>query len=100
MSDWLKLFAIIGLIVALVGPTLKVWLERQRPPADTLIREHLLDRYIVTLLSGESFSGLLAQVDDRTVVLRDVTVMSANNATVDGELVLRRDTVAYIQRPS
>jgi small nuclear ribonucleoprotein (snRNP)-like protein len=95
MTVWLQLATLFGLVVLLIAPVV-----RRKPPTDTLIREHLLDRYIVTLLSGESFSGLLAQVDDRTVVLRDVTVMSANNATVDGELVLRRDTVAYIQRPS
>lgn len=90
--------AILGLTVALLVPTVRVLLERRRP-GDVLLREHLLERYVVTIASGETFSGLLAQVDDRTVVLRDVKVLSANDSPVDGELILRRESIAYLQRP-
>lgn len=67
---------------------------------DQLLQQHLLERYVVTLLSGESFSGLLAAVDDRTLVLRDVEVLSANAAKADGDVVLRREAIAYMQRPT
>lgn len=90
--------AILGLTVALLVPSVRVLLERRRP-GDVLLREHLLERYVVTIASGETFSGLLAQVDDRTVVLRDVKVLSANDSPVDGELILRRESIAYLQRP-
>lgn len=90
--------AILGLTVALLVPSVRVLLERRRP-GDVLLREHLLERYVVTIASGETFSGLLAQVDDRSVVLRDVKVLSANDSPVDGELILRRESIAYLQRP-
>lgn len=70
-------------------------------PADRLLQERLRERFIVTTASGESFDGLLVEVDDRTVVMRDVSVLKADGAVtpVDGEVILRRDAVAYMQRP-
>jgi hypothetical protein len=68
---------------------------------DVLMRDRLKERFVVTAVSGEAFAGLLIDVDDRTVVLRDVSVLKADGAQlpVDGELVLRRDAIAYMQRP-
>lgn len=85
-------------VAVLIGPPVYALAWRARTPADRLLGEHLLERYVVTLLSGESFSALLARVDGRTIVLREATVLTANNSPVDGELILRRDAVAYMQR--
>lgn len=74
---------------------------QHRTPADRLLTEHLLDRYLVTIAAGETFSGLLSAVDGRTVVLTEVRVLTkdGSSAAVDGEVVLRRDSISYMQRP-
>lgn len=63
--------------------------------------ERLRERFIVTTLDGETFTGLLTDVDSRTVVLVDAGVMrEAGSVTpVDGEVVLARDAIAYMQKP-
>lgn len=68
---------------------------------DRLLRDRLRDRFVVTLATGESFDGLLSAVDDRTVVLVDASVIREGGGltAVDGEVVFRRDAVAYMQRP-
>ena len=70
-------------------------------PSDRLLQDHLLTRYVVTIASGETFDGLLAAVDTRTLVLRDVGVLKVDGGLtpVDGDVVLRRDAVSYMQRP-
>ena len=70
-------------------------------PSDRLLRDHLLTRYVVTIASGETFDGLLASVDARTLVLRDVGVLKVDGGLtpVDGDVVLRRNAVSYMQRP-
>ena len=70
-------------------------------PSDRLLRDHLLTRYVVTVASGETFDGLLAAVDARTLVLRQVGVLKVDGGLtpVDGDVVLRRDAVSYMQRP-
>ena len=70
-------------------------------PSDRLLRGHLLTRYVVTIASGETFDGLLAAVDTRTLILRDVGVLKVDGGLtpVDGDVVLRRDAVSYMQRP-
>jgi hypothetical protein len=70
--------------------------------ADELLRERLRERFVVTLTQdGETFDGLLAHVDDRTVVLVDASALGPDGSRlpVDGELLLRRDAIAYLQRP-
>lgn len=70
---------------------------------DRLLRERLCDKVVVTLKSGPSFSGVLFKVDDRTVILRDTQALEAGPgggpAAVDGELVLFRSDIDYLQRP-
>jgi hypothetical protein len=69
-------------------------------PADRLLADRLHDRFVVTTATGESFDGLLIDVDDKTVVLRDAsTFHEGNRVAVDGEVVLRRDAIAYMQKP-
>jgi hypothetical protein len=71
-----------------------------RRSRDRLVRDSLRERFVVTLTDGTSFEGLLAEADDRTVVLVDAWALSASGrAEVDGRLFLPRDHVAYMQVP-
>jgi hypothetical protein len=69
--------------------------------ADRLLRDRLRDRFVVTTVDDRTFDGLLAAIDERSVVLVEAAAIAANGdrAPVDGELILRRDQVAYLQRP-
>lgn len=95
------LACLILLILLVIVSALLLW-RSQPAPADVLMREHLLERYVVTVDAGETFSGLLAAVDDRTLVLRDVRVLLKDTTTspVDGDIFLRRESVSYLQRPT
>ena len=70
---------------------------------DRLLRERLCDKVVVTLKSGSSFSGVLFKVDDRALILRDTQALGAahngDHLAVDGELVLFRTDIEYLQRP-
>ncbi|MCW2494655.1 hypothetical protein [Jatrophihabitans sp.] len=67
---------------------------------DRLIRQVLRERFVVTLRSGESFDGLLLDVDDKTFRLGDAAALDGRNrALVDGELYIPRGDVVYLQRP-
>lgn len=85
----------VGLIVAAV---VVVGVGRDR-----LLRERLCDKVVVTLKSGSAFSGVLFKVDDRAVILRDTQALGAapngDHVAVDGELVLFRTDIDFLQRP-
>jgi hypothetical protein len=70
---------------------------------DRLLRERLCDKVVITLKTGPSFSGVLFKVDDRAVILRDTQALGAahngDHLVVDGELVLFRTDIEYLQRP-
>lgn len=94
---------ILGCVCALLVLALVVVVAfRPRPtPVDELLAERLLERFVVTMSDGQAFGGLLRSVDARTLVLREAELLSGSqavNVPVDGELVLARDRVAYMQR--
>jgi small nuclear ribonucleoprotein (snRNP)-like protein len=69
-----------------------------------LIREHLRKRVIVTLKSGEAFGGVLFSADSEALVLREAVLLEVNGTDraaqpVDGELLVLRADVAYLQFP-
>lgn len=69
---------------------------------DRLVRHRMRARVIVTMKSGEAFSGVLIDADGRSFILRDAKALVDSNARpvpVDGELVLDRSQVDYMQRP-
>lgn len=67
---------------------------------DGLVRRALRSRFVVTLSGGESFEGLLIEVDERTLVLADAFLLDGRNKVkADGALYLPRDRVSYLQRP-
>ena len=100
------LVAVLVLVAAVVGGSVLL-LRRDTyipPPAesrDSLMVERCHERFLVTTLAGRTFNGLLAEVDDRTLVLLDCSVLKDDGAAVvvDGQVLLRRDAVAYMQKP-
>lgn len=67
---------------------------------DRLLRARLREEFVVTMRDGAAWRGVLYAVDDRSVVLRDAEAMTENaRGPVDGELILARDRIDYMQRP-
>lgn len=67
---------------------------------DRVLRAHLRERFVVTLLSGETFDGLLDRWDESTLEFVDAfAVTERARLEVDGRLFLSRTQVAYMQRP-
>jgi hypothetical protein len=100
--------AVMGFILALASlilVTLLLFLRRRPPTLEDLLAEKLRATFIVTLLDGSTFHGLLTRADERFVVLTDAfTVLTGpgggtQETPVDGELLLPRAQVSYLQRP-
>lgn len=67
---------------------------------DRLLRKMILERFVVTLRSGESFDGLLADADTKTIRLVSSFALSGKDrVSVDGELFIPRNEITYLQRP-
>lgn len=68
-----------------------------------LLRDRLRRKVLVTLKTGETFSGVLYEVDSESIVLRNAEAPDAGprGATVgvDGELLILRPDVAFVQLP-
>jgi small nuclear ribonucleoprotein (snRNP)-like protein len=67
-----------------------------------IIASRLRDLVLVTLKSGESFSGVLYSFDKTALVLRAAEAIGQGerktNLPLDGELLVLLENVAYIQR--
>jgi small nuclear ribonucleoprotein (snRNP)-like protein len=70
----------------------------------SLVRSRLRSRVVVTLKSGASFEGVLAEVDARAWVLRSAQALGVGdhgaNVPVDGEVLILVSDVEYAQRPA
>ena len=67
---------------------------------DRLLRQVHLQRFIVTLTSGETFDGLLADADDNSVkMVGAFAIDEKSREQVDGDLYLPRARIAYMQNP-
>ena len=67
---------------------------------DRLLKQLLRERFVITLRHGESFDGLLADVDEKTVRLVDAFALDGKNrVSVDGDLLIPRPEIVYLQRP-
>lgn len=101
----LLLVALLGLVVC------SVWVVRRgltrtadeqvaATLADRLMDGLYVERVVVTLRSGEAFSGLLADKDDKSLLLRSAESLTSGKAVpVDGELLIPRADVLYVQQP-
>lgn len=67
---------------------------------DKLLRKAHYETFVITLRSGESFEGLLADVDEKVVKLVGASLVDGEDrAPVDGDLYLPRENVLYLQNP-
>lgn len=68
-----------------------------------LLRSRLRRRVIVTLKDQSAFSGVLFEVDSEALLLREAAQLDAGPKRepvgVDGELLILRADLAYLQIP-
>ncbi|MET4780818.1 hypothetical protein ABIB56_000800 [Glaciihabitans sp. UYNi722] len=67
---------------------------------DRLIRDAERERFLVTLVDGEAFDGILVDWDEGHFVLADADSISANGdrLRIDNSLWLPRSRIKYMQR--
>lgn len=92
----LAVLVVVSVVVA-VGALVLVWYRSTHGVLATRCRREVL----VTLTSGETFRGVLFDADGDALVLRSAVAVGfggeGNLAPVQGEVVLLRSTVAYMQ---
>lgn len=86
----LALFATVTVAGAAVG----WWWSSQR-----LLHSKRRRRALVTLLSGETFDGVLVASDRDALVLGSAAIAAEDQVPIDGEIVLLREQIAYLQLP-
>lgn len=68
-----------------------------------IIRQRLRHKVIVTLKDGSSFAGVLYTADSEAVALRNSEALGlgekGTNLAVDGEVVILRADISFIQLP-
>lgn len=69
---------------------------------ERIIRGYLRHRLVVTMHDGATWEGVVMDADARLFVLRDAVAIDAEGKRVpaDGEVLLPRDEVAYLQAVS
>lgn len=67
---------------------------------DRVVRGLVRSQFTITTHDGQTWQGVLIEVDETTLVLRQASVIDANgqNVAADGEVLLPRLDVAYMQR--
>lgn len=67
---------------------------------DRIVRGHLRYRLVITTHDGATWDGIVMDVDDRMIVLREAIAVQkdGNRVPADGEVLLPREDVAYMQR--
>lgn len=68
-----------------------------------IIKQHLRHKAIVTLKSGAAFAGVLFSADSEALLLRNAESLDVGTTGerigIDGELLILRADVAFIQLP-
>ena len=65
-----------------------------------LVRDLFREVIVVTLKTGETFRGVLVAADSHALLLREAMQLAQHDAvSIDGELIVPRVDVAYLQRP-
>jgi hypothetical protein len=69
--------------------------------ANKLVADRLAVRVIVTQTDGQAFAGVITDLDDGWLLLREAEQLGpqGSRVAVDGELLLPRDRISFIQRP-
>lgn len=67
---------------------------------DRVLRSLLRSRFLVTMKSGQTWSGVLVDVDARSLMLEQVEAIGPDGSSTpaDGQVYLPRVDVAYVQR--
>lgn len=67
---------------------------------DRLVRQSVRERFVVTTHDEGSFSGLLMDADDTTVIFADVRLVTPDGkeAEAQGQLYVARLNIAYMQK--
>lgn len=94
----LTIVAVLLVVGAIAFVVVAVLVALRRPSPERVTQSHVRRRCLVTLKDGRSFFGVLWDADERVMVLREATVAETNDA-VDGELLLQRSDVAFMQLP-
>ena len=73
--------------------------------ADRILRALVRHRFVVTMVDDQTWDGVVMEADERTIVLRDVSAVvregdQVKRVPADGEVLLPRSRVAYMQRTS
>lgn len=103
MTTVVATVALVVAVFAVVATAAAVWFDafsHTRP--DWVISRQARRRVIVTATSGDAFTGLLVDADRRSVRLVDAAALTGAQSTptpVDGDLLIPRDQIAYVQFP-
>lgn len=92
----------VALAGAVVGLGTLVGALMFGPPRDRLLRRRARETVVVTMRSGATYKGVLFEADGRSLVLRNAEAWGHNgdgHTPVDGELLLARGDVEFLQRP-
>jgi small nuclear ribonucleoprotein (snRNP)-like protein len=91
---------VLAALVLVAGCTgFQLWRVRS---VDVLLRDRKLAKVVVELHSGETFQGVLASCDSKSVVLSSVSALNGPEALptkIDGDLLIPRGDVKFLQRP-
>lgn len=67
-----------------------------------VLKSRVCEQFLVTTKSGQAFAGVLWEIDDRALVLRNTQAVGAGengiDLPLDGELVVLLSEVSYMQR--
>lgn len=93
------IFLTVALAVVASALAAYVWHSSTRG----LLSERRRQKVLVTLKSGEAFSGVMFSVDRDAMVLREVLAVAygprSEDVPVGGEVLILRADVAYLQVP-
>jgi small nuclear ribonucleoprotein (snRNP)-like protein len=97
---------ILSVFLVCVTVVAVTWMMTQRKmvtekPRSTVLDERLLDYVVVSLKSGTTFGGVLYVEDDGAVILAKAEQYNPDRTRTpaDGEIILLRSDIDYIQRP-
>jgi len=67
---------------------------------DRILQRLVRTRFLVATRTGATWDGVLMEADERSVVLRDAKVIGTDGTETpaDGEVLIPRGDVAYMQR--
>lgn len=99
------ILTVLVVVVLCVAHDLAVLGYQRRRPVPvvqpSILEQRLRQTVLVTLKTGHTYRGALYEQDPHSLVLRGASALDADGSSVgvDGELLILRGDVDYIQRP-